>query len=286
VKHAAAVLLLAAAAVVAVGAARPAFAAVDLDALWDFARPEVSEQRFRRALADVQGDDALVLRTQIARTLGLRGQFEAALRELDALEPALAQAGPLPRVHALLERGRTLRSSGRPAQAAPLFQQAFEQADRERLEFLAADALHMMALVQPTPEARIDINRRVVAYAQNARDLRARRWDAVALNNIGVALNEAGRHAEALDTLRQAQAAYERVGRVYNIRVARWMVANTLRRLGRLDEALAMQRALEADWAADGAPDPYVFDEMAEIHAARGDADRAAYYRALAARSR
>jgi tetratricopeptide (TPR) repeat protein len=126
----------------------------------------------------------------------------------------------------------------------------------------------------------------VVAYAQNARDPRARRWDAAALNNIGVSLNEAGRHAEALDALRQAQAAYERAGGEYNVRVARWMVAHTLRRLGRLDEALSMQRALEADWAGAGSADPYVFEELAEIHAARGDDDRAAYYRALAKKSR
>ena len=280
-KRSAASLLL----VAALGAP-PASAAVDLDALWDFARPEVSEQRFRQALAQATGDDALVLRTQIARTLGLRKQFDAAFRELDALQPLLATAGPRPQVLALLERGRTLRSSGRPVEAEPLFQQAFEHADRARLEVLAADALHMVALVQATADAQISVNRRVVAYAQNARDPRARRWDAAALNNIGVSLNETGRHAEALDALRQAQAAYERAGGEYNVRVARWMVANTLRRLGRLDEALAMQRALEADWAAAGSADPYVFDELAEIHAARGDADRAAYYRALAKKSR
>jgi tetratricopeptide (TPR) repeat protein len=137
---------------------------------------------------------------------------------------------------------------------------------------------------RPRPTAQIAVNRRVVAYAQNAADPRARRWDAAALNNIGSTLNEAGRHAEALDVLRQAQAAYERQGRTYNVRVARWMVAHTLRRMGRLDEALQLQRALEADWAAAGGADPYVFDEIAEIHAARGDADRAAHYRALAAK--
>ena len=272
--------------VAAVCLAAPVQAAVDLDALWDFARPDLSEQRFRQALGAAQGDDALVLRTQVARTLGLRRQFDAALRELDAIEPALATAGATPRVHALLERGRVLRASGQPALAEPLFQRAFEQADRARLDFLAADALHMVALVQPTPDGQIAVNRRVVAYAQNASDPRARRWDAAALNNIGSTLNEAGRHAEALDALRQAQAAYERQGRVYNVRVARWMVAHTLRRLGKLDEALQMQRALEADWAAAGGADPYVFDELAEIHAARGDADRAAYYRALAAKAR
>jgi tetratricopeptide (TPR) repeat protein len=279
-KRAAAGLLLAAV------LAPPLRAAVDLDALWDFSRPDVSEQRFRQALAQATGDDALVLRTQIARTFGLRKQFEAAFRELDALQPLLATAGPRPQVLALLERGRTLRSSGRPAEAEPLFQQAFERADRERLEVLAADALHMVALVQTTPEGQISVNRRLVAYAQNARDPRARRWDAAALNNMGVTLNEAGRHAEALDVLRQAQAAYERAGGEYNVRVARWMVAHTLRRMGRLDEALAMQRALEADWAAAGGADPYVFEELAEIHAARNDPDRAAYYRALSKKSR
>ena len=267
-------------------AAAPVAAAVDVDALWDFARPELSEQRFRQVLATASGDDALVLRTQIARTLGLRQQFDAAHRELDALQPLLATAGPRPKVLAALERGRTLRSSGRPAEAAPLFQQAFELADREHLEALAADALHMVALVQPTAEGQIAVNRRVVAYAQNARDPQARRWDAAALNNIGVSLNEAGRHAEALEVLRQAQTAYERLGREYNVRVARWMVANTLRRMGRLDEALVMQRALEADWAAAGGADPYVFEELEILYRERGDAAAAARYAARRAQTR
>lgn len=257
-----------------------------LDALWDFARPAVSEQRFREALKGASGDEALVLRTQIARSFSLRRQFDEAHRELDAIEPLLAAAGATPRVHALLERGRSWRSAGQPGRAEPLFRQAFDLADRERLEFLAADALHMVALVQPGTDEQVAWNRRVVAYARNAGDPRARRWDAAALNNIGVALNQAGRPAEALPALQEAQQAYERVGRPHNVRVARWMVAHTLRRLGRLAEALAAQRALEAEWAALGEADPYVFDELAEIHAAQGDADRAAHYRALAQRAR
>lgn len=261
-------------------------AAVDLDALWDYARPAASEQRLRQALGSARGDDALVLRTQIARSLGLQQRFDEAHRELDAIEPALATAGEAPRVHALIERGRALRSAGREAEAEPLLRRAFDRADRARLEFLAADALHMVALVQGTPEAQIEINRRVVALARNAVDPRARAWEAAALNNIGVVLNGLGRHDEALPTLRDALSAYERHGRVRNVRIARWMVAHTLRRLGRLDEALAMQRSLEAEWAAAGAADPYVFDEIAEIHALRGDADRATHYRALAAQAR
>jgi tetratricopeptide (TPR) repeat protein len=260
----------------------PLQAAVDLDRLWDYARPAQTEARLRAALAAADGDDALILRAQIARSLGLQQRYDDALRELDALQPLLAAAGPAPRVHALLERGRVLRSSGQPAAAEPWFHQAFDLAEPARLEFLAADALHMLALVQPDAERQIAWNRRVVAYAQNAVDPRARRWEAAALNNIGVALNEAGRPAEALPVLRQAQAAYERAGNAANVRIARWMVAHTLRLLDRLDEALAARRAVEADWAAAGGSSPYVFEELAEVHAARGDADRAAYYRALA----
>jgi tetratricopeptide (TPR) repeat protein len=264
----------------------PLSAAVDLDALWDFAQPAVSEQRFRRALATSRGDDALVLRSQIARALGLQGRFDAALQELDVFEARLPMAGPAARSHALLERGRVLRSSGRPGPAEPLFRQAFELADKARLEFLAADALHMVALVQDSADAQIAWNRRVVAYAQKARDPRARRWDAAALNNIGVTLNQAKRHAEALAVFQQAQAAYERQGRPVNVRFARWMVGHTLRLLGRLDDALVVQRHLEADWAEAGGADADVFEELAAIYVARGDRDRATHYRALAARAR
>ena len=263
-------------------ASGPQHAAVDLDALWDFAQPARSEQRFRDALASAGGDDALVLRTQIARTHSLRRQFDLALRELDALEPLLAKAGPAPRVLALLERGRTLRSSGQAAAAEPLFRRAFELANRAQLERLAADALHMVALVQTDPAQQLAWNRRVVDYARAAVDPQARRWDAVALNNMGVTLNDLGRHAEALEVLREAQRAYERSGRPDNVRIARWMVAHTLRLAGRAEEALPMLRTLEAEWAEAGRPDPYVFDELAEVFATTGDADRAAYYRALA----
>jgi hypothetical protein len=40
------------------------------------------------------------------------------------------------------------------------------------------------------------------------------------------------------------------------------MVAWTLRLQGRTDEALAIQRALKAELAADGVDDPYVNEEI------------------------
>ena len=44
---------------------------VDLNQLWNFSDPEASERAFRNALQHASGDDALILSTQIARTLGI-----------------------------------------------------------------------------------------------------------------------------------------------------------------------------------------------------------------------
>lgn len=263
--------------------AGPVMGAVDVDALWDFGDPAASEQRLRAALAAAQGDDRLVLRTQIARTYSLRGRFAEAEAELDAIAPALAAAGAEARVRALLERGRSRRSAGQPAQAEPLFRQAFELADGARLEALAADALHMVALaVQPLDE-RLHWHRRTADYARAASDAGARRWEGPALNNLGSDLRDAGRLDESLAAFRAAQAVFDRLGGPTQRRIARWQVANLLRLQGQADEALAMQLALERDSAAAGAPDPYVFEELALLYAARGDAGRAAHYRVLQA---
>jgi hypothetical protein len=54
-----------------------------------------------------------------------------------------------------------------------------------------------------------------------------------------------------------------------------------LRLLGRTDEALAMQLALERDHAAAGEPEADVFDELALL-----DAPRAAQWRARADEAR
>ena len=252
-------------------AAGAAGAAVDVDALWNFNDAAVSEARFRQALSSAQGDDALILRTQIARTLGLRQRFDEAHQELDAIEPALAAAGFEPRVRAWLERGRTWRSSGKPAESKPLFMRACATADAAKLERLAADALHMLALVEPQLEERIAWNRRTIEYAQRANDPRAQGWQAAALNNIGSDLRDATRLDESLVAFRDALAAYERKGRADEVRFARWQIANVLRLKGRRDEALAMQLALERDAAAADEPDPYVYDELVLLYRLAGD---------------
>src|SRR4030081_2621805 len=91
--------------------------AIDLDPLWDFSKPELSEQRFRSALTSATGDDALILQSQIARTYGLRGEFAKAREILQGLEPRIPAAGPEARARHALERGRTYASAAPPPQS-------------------------------------------------------------------------------------------------------------------------------------------------------------------------
>jgi hypothetical protein len=88
--------------------------AIDLAPLWDFNKPELSEQRFREALATATGDDALVLQTQIARTFGLRKDFAKAQDILRSIEKPVSSAGPEARARYALELGRTYASAVHP----------------------------------------------------------------------------------------------------------------------------------------------------------------------------
>ena len=63
--------------------------AVDIDSMWDFQNPELSEQRFKSALETSSGNDALILRTQIARTYSLRGEFQQTRKLLEDLSAEL-----------------------------------------------------------------------------------------------------------------------------------------------------------------------------------------------------
>jgi tetratricopeptide (TPR) repeat protein len=235
--------------------------------LWDFADPAKSEQRFRQALRDAQGDRRLELETQIARTYSLRNRFAEAHSLLDAVEPQLAGAGLRPNLRYLLERGRTFNSAGDKTTARPLFLKAWELGSSGGEQDLAIDAAHMVAIVDGG-EPALQWNRRALALAEGASDPAARRWRAPLLNNIGYELETLGRYGEALAAFEQALAAYRERGDRREIRIARWMIAHDLRLQNRYDEALAIQLDLARELAAEGESDPEVSEEIAALRKA------------------
>jgi tetratricopeptide (TPR) repeat protein len=120
-----------------------------------------------------------------------------------------------------------------------------------------------MVAIVAAPEDQLRLNEEVLAIARAATAPAARNWDASLLNNIGMVHADAGDFSTALARFQEALTARERIGDVDRTRVAKWMIAWSLRELGRTDEALAMQRALKAELDADGKSDTYVDQELA-----------------------
>ena len=258
-------------------------AAVDIESLWDYADPAASEQRFRDALATASAEQQLELQTQIARTLSLRRCFDEAHRLLDTLQPRAATT-PAVQVRFWLERGRSFNSAGQREPARALFEQAFAQAQAARLDALAVDAAHMVAITHAGSPAALDWNRRGIELARASSDPQARRLVPAMLNNSAWDLHELGRPAEALPLFEQALAEWTARGKAQQIMVAEWSVARCLRSLGRHPEALARQQALLAAHQLAGSSDGYVNEEIAENLLALGRADEARPQFAMAAR--
>lgn len=251
-----------------------------IDDLWDYGDPEASEQRFRAALAAGRAANAPSyageVQTQLARTFSLRGQFEEAHRILDEVAQNMA-GGDRTEVRYLLERGRTLNSAGQPEQALPLFQRAFELAERLDEAFYAVDALHMLAIAAPVGES-LERNLRAIDYANQSPDERARRWLGSLYNNAGWSYFDQGDFEAALQMFENALEARRQQHEPAQERIARWCVGRTLRALGRLPEALALQRELEQDPDHDG----FVEEEIAECLLAGGEPETATPYFARA----
>lgn len=231
---------------------------IDPTALWNFDDPAGSEQRFHTAAETAEGADRLVLMTQVARALGLQERYDeghAVLDDLTAEDPAVA-------TRVSLERGRLLRSGGEPDEARPHFEAASATARDAGLEALHVDALHMVALVAPAEDQQ-RLTEEALAVARSSSEPAARDWDASLLNNLGMLHADNQDWPAALALFDEALEARERIGEVGTIRVARWMVGWALRNLGRIDEALAVQRALKAELEAHGQEDPYVDEELA-----------------------
>jgi hypothetical protein len=104
------------------------------------------------------------------------------MKTLDEAEALLPGNAPVARVRYLLERGRTFNSSKAPEKAKPLFQEAWDLARKEGLDFYAVDAAHMMGIVEAPDRAW---NEKALEAAERSRDSKARKWLGALYNNMG-----------------------------------------------------------------------------------------------------
>lgn len=248
----------------------------DFNDLWDYNDPAGTESKFRDLLpaAEKSPDPTyrLQLLTQIARTLGLQKKFAEAHQALDEVAARMA-GGDVVEVRCLLERGRVYNSSRQAEKAVPLFKQAAAIGERIGADFYTVDALHMLGIAAPAEE-QLDWNLQAIRSAESSSDERARGWMGSLYNNTGWALYDEGRYPEALELFRKAQIFRESQGNEENLRIARWCVAKTLRMMGKPEEALAVQRALESS----GEPDAFVDEEIGECLFSLGQVEEAKPY--------
>jgi tetratricopeptide (TPR) repeat protein len=245
----------------------------DFDALWDYDRPAETETRLRDLLpaAERNPDVKMQLLTQIARAQGLQRRFEDAHATLEEVETGLPPGALRPRIRYLLERGRVYNSSGDPTRARPYFEKALALAQTKLSEaFYAIDAAHMLAIVVP-PGEQLDWNLRALALVESSNDDRARHWLGSLYNNIGWTYHAEGDLLAALEYLERALAFRQETGDAEGTRIARWCVARVRRDMGQIDEALAEQLALLAEYKELGERSGYVFEEIGECLRLLGD---------------
>lgn len=259
----------------------------DFDVLWDYARPAETEAAFRALLPEAQAQAShnlsyyLELLTQIARTQGLQRDFAAAHQTLDAVQAQLADDLCRASVRYLLERGRVFNSSGQPEDARPLFETAWEQARACHEDLYAIDAAHMVAIVAP-PDEKLAWNRKGLEVVEQTTDTRALPWGGSLYNNMGWDYHAQGEYALALEAFYKALEWRRIQGDPREILIATWCIARTLRSLGRVEEALRQQQALQEAWIPLGGSAGYTEEELGECLLALDRPDEARPYFAQA----
>jgi len=246
-------------------------------ALWDYRDPAATEARFRALLPEVEaaGDrsEHAELLTQVARTLGLRGMFDASHATLDAAERLVGEARGVARARLLLERGRAFNSAGRPEAALPCFREAYALASEIGARFHAIDAAHMVAIAEPSGRDRVDWNLRGIALAEAEPSFAG--WLKALLNNLGEAYAALGEFHSARDCFRRLVAIYRDAGQEPDMYAVK-DEARMSRLGGDPGASLSLVSPVFESLQGRNADDGWIREELAEALHALGRAGEAA----------
>jgi tetratricopeptide (TPR) repeat protein len=238
----------------------------DLDLLWNYGKPDITEAKFREILpvAKLSGNISYYaqLLTQIARTEGLQHKFDLAHKTLDKVKPLISNI-KLVEARYLLERGRIFNSSKNPDKAKPLFLKAFDLGQKAKLDFYAIDAAHMLGIIEKSPEEQLKWNEKAITLSEKTADPKAKKWLGSLYNNVGWTYHDNGEFAKALDYFSKNVEWHEDKHSVQPLIIAKWAVAKTIRSLNQVDVAIKMLNDLlreieEKDLEEDG----YIYEEL------------------------
>jgi hypothetical protein len=216
-----------------------------LSELFDYDRPAESEaalvQLADRALSCGNRELAAAGLAQAARAQGIQNKLPEAQATL--VKAAPLATSPRTAIRIQLEQGRIARREKKPDQARALLTQAYERARSEQQDALAADAAHMLALLEQD-DSYLAWTERGLAIAEGSRDPVARRWVGNLAYNAGVRLSESGDHQSAALMFARSLAARRIENDTELVAAAELALSAELAQLGRFDEAEAIQQRL------------------------------------------
>src|SRR5438132_2027549 len=240
--------------------------APDLDGIWDFDHPGLTEKKFRELLpAAIDSLDISYLAellTQIARAEAMQRKFQEAQKTLDRVEKALPKADQRVSVRYVLERGRVLSLSGKPREAQPRLREAFNLALMLKMDLHAIDAARMMAVAEP--EKTVEWNMKALDLAEKWADEGGNKAKGPLYGSIGWNHFERKEYQGALFMFQKALQFTDQLGDPLKMRTAKWPVAKVLRVIEHTEEALDMQRKLFEEYQEEGKRNGYVYEEKAE----------------------
>jgi len=258
----------------------------DFDALWNYDDPAGTEARFREVLNKTEASSAreyqASLMTQIARSQGLQQHYSDALTTLNQADAIIQPDMRTARVRSLLERGRVFNSSGKPQDSIPIFKEAMDRARQSGLDFYAVDAAHMLGIAAKGDES-LHWSEEAMRIAESSQDERARKWLGALYNNTGWTYSDMGRYQDALNMFEKDFAYRRGLGKADEMGIARWSMASTMRRMGRVEEALKIQKELlELPERRNNENEGYTREEIGECLLALGKKSEAAPFFARA----
>ncbi len=239
-----------------------------IDTLWDYSNPEGTAIKFEKLLAKaIEANDicyVLELKTQMARTQSLQLKFQEAHAILNDVEKELLPDMIVPKVRCSLERGRTFNSANFKKEAIEHFNLAYDLAIKNKEDFYAIDAAHMLAISVPA-DKKLDWNIKALELCEKSKDSSTKKWKGSLYNNIGWDFHSQGKFDEALDMFEKCLSHNLEMKDDKRVFVSKWSIARALRSLTNVDEALDIQYNLLNEIKAGKAEeDGYVYEEIGE----------------------
>ncbi|MBC8485350.1 MAG: tetratricopeptide repeat protein [Bacteroidetes bacterium] len=258
----------------------------DFDKLWDYGNPKQTEIKFRELIPLVVESGNISyyaqLLTPVARAEGLQDKFKEAHNTLDTVELMLTDKLVVPTIRYLLERGRVFNSNNEKDIAKSLILDVWKIARAEGQDLYAVDAAHMLGIAED-PENQIEWNLKAIELAEKSSDEKANNWLGALYNNTGWLYHDLGQYEKALDLFERGLRWRQQRDNEAATRIAKWTVGRVYRSLGRIDEAIKIQKELQLELIDKGLePDGYVYEELAECYLINNDKNFAQKYFKLA----